>query len=222
MKSKMDNEILLRQTIQESTCLIEVIRKFNLRVNDETFLRLRKLIQKYNISTDHFGGVSSNSRWSKTNIIHAVEGSTSYREVLRKLKVGVFGSNHKTLKKYLGLYNINFIPSANHNNNVKFYKAQRNSLESVLTKNSSYSRVSLKRRLIKEQIMDYMCARCGNPGEWLNQPIVLQLEHKNGVANDNRLENLEFLCPNCHSQTKTFAGKNISNQTPKETHENKS
>lgn len=43
---------------------------------------------------------------------------------------------------------------------------------------------------------------------WNGQPLVLQLEHKNGINNDNRLENLAFICPNCHSQTPTYAGRN--------------
>lgn len=77
----------------------------------------------------------------------------------------------------------------------------------VAVKNSTYPRKSLKRRILKEKLLDYKC-KCGNTGEWQNQKLVLQLEHKNGVHNDHRLENLEFLCPNCHSQTKTFGSRN--------------
>ena len=46
-------------------------------------------------------------------------------------------------------------------------------------------------------------------GKWMNQQLTLQLDHINGISDDNRKENLRFLCPNCHSQTKTFGGNNI-------------
>lgn len=80
-------------------------------------------------------------------------------------------------------------------------------LSEVMTENSTYPRKSLKRRILEEKLLDYKC-KCGNTGEWQNQKLVLQLEHKNGTHNDHRLENLEFLCPNCHSQTKTFGSRN--------------
>ena len=57
--------------------------------------------------------------------------------------------------------------------------------------------------------MKYKCAICGNNGIWNNQKLVLQLDHKNGDNTDNRLSNLRLLCPNCHSQTDTFSGRNI-------------
>ena len=58
--------------------------------------------------------------------------------------------------------------------------------------------------------MEYKCSGkdCCNKGEWLGKPLVLQLDHINGVRDDHRLENLRFLCPNCHSQTDTYGGKN--------------
>ena len=45
--------------------------------------------------------------------------------------------------------------------------------------------------------------------EWINGKLVLELDHINGDHTDNRIENLRFLCPNCHSQTETFRSKNI-------------
>ena len=53
-----------------------------------------------------------------------------------------------------------------------------------------------------------MCANCGNIGEWNGQSLTLQIDHINGINNDNRKENLRWLCPNCHSQTSTYTGKN--------------
>ncbi len=81
--------------------------------------------------------------------------------------------------------------------------------EEILVENSPYKNIPiLKKRLLKEGLLEYKCAICGNTGEWLGQPLTLQLDHINGDHFDHRLENLRLLCPNCHSQTETFSGKN--------------
>lgn len=87
------------------------------------------------------------------------------------------------------------------------------SLEEILVENSKYEQIHhLKIRLVRAGLLEYRweyrCARCGNSGYWNNKPLTLQLEHKNGIHNDHRIENLEFLCPNCHSQTETYSGRN--------------
>jgi 5-methylcytosine-specific restriction endonuclease McrA len=56
--------------------------------------------------------------------------------------------------------------------------------------------------------LKYECSACGLKDSWQDKKLVLQIEHKNGNRKDNRLKNLTFLCPNCHSQTETFAGRN--------------
>ena len=81
----------------------------------------------------------------------------------------------------------------------------------MFSKNSTSNRNHIKNRIIKENLMKYEC-ECGNTGEWKGKKLVLQLEHKNGDTLDNRLENLTFLCPNCHSQTSTFSGRNAKKQ----------
>jgi 5-methylcytosine-specific restriction endonuclease McrA len=82
-------------------------------------------------------------------------------------------------------------------------------LKEILQDNSPYKNIGrLKVRLVQEGLLEYKCAECSNVGEWNGRPLTLQLEHKNGKHNDHRLSNLCFLCPNCHSQTETYAGKN--------------
>ena len=72
-------------------------------------------------------------------------------------------------------------------------------MEEILIENSSYDNIaSLKRRLLNEGYLEYKCSECGI-SEWNGKPLSLHLDHINGKHNDHRIENLRFLCPNCHS-----------------------
>jgi hypothetical protein len=66
----------------------------------------------------------------------------------------------------------------------------------------------IKRAIIKDGLIPYRCAICAIT-EWNGRQLSLHLDHINGVNNDNRLENLRFLCPNCHSLTDTYCGKQL-------------
>jgi 5-methylcytosine-specific restriction endonuclease McrA len=81
-------------------------------------------------------------------------------------------------------------------------------LEEILDgQHPHYQTFKLKKRLLKEGILQNMCSNC-NIDSWNNQPIALHLDHIDGVASNHRLDNLRLLCPNCHSQTNTYCGKN--------------
>jgi AcrR family transcriptional regulator len=69
------------------------------------------------------------------------------------------------------------------------------------------SRTHLKLRLLAEGLKENVCERCGL-SEWQGEPLNMQLHHVNGAGKDNRLENIVFLCPNCHSQTTNWGGRN--------------
>jgi len=71
------------------------------------------------------------------------------------------------------------------------------------------SRRNINLRLLAAEIKEARCEECGI-SEWRDQPLSLELHHRNGERHDNRLENLALLCPNCHSQTDTWGGKNVT------------
>lgn len=77
-------------------------------------------------------------------------------------------------------------------------------LAEILVADSTYATGHLKNRLLRENILPEICVECGVESVWRGKPLVMVLDHINGVNNDHRLENLRLLCPNCNSQTDTF------------------
>ena len=86
-------------------------------------------------------------------------------------------------------------------------KSDKISEQDILRENCKHQRTVLRRYIIKNNLIPYKCAICGCT-EWQGKTLSLELDHINGINNDNRLENLRFLCPNCHSQTSTYGSRN--------------
>jgi|LakMenE18May11ns_1017448.scaffolds.fasta_scaffold9151463_1 5-methylcytosine-specific restriction endonuclease McrA len=89
----------------------------------------------------------------------------------------------------------------------KYVNSIRLKNEDVFVENSTYARHHIKKRVIEENMVEYECYTCKNKGEWMGQQLPLVLDHINGVNNDNRLENLRFLCSNCDSQLPTYKNR---------------
>lgn len=136
-----------------------------------------------------------------------VSQSHNIQECINKFGLdNIKGNNHKTIKKYIEFYNIDishFNPYLNRRTREKI------PLSIILQKNFKYNNSILKKRLYKEGYKKEICEECGQLPLWNNKPLVLHLDHINGINTDNRLKNLRILCPHCHSQTDTFCNKKI-------------
>lgn len=93
---------------------------------------------------------------------------------------------------------------------LKSGSAQSINESDLLCENSVHSRTVVRRYILKSGKIPYKCELCENEGEWNGKPLALQLDHINGNCSDHRIENLRWLCPNCHSQTETHGSKNHS------------
>lgn len=145
--------------------------------------------------------------FSKEELKEIVENSNTQVEVLQKLGYGVSGASYKTLRNRCEKYNIDLSHLLNHDG-----RSCNNGdvTEKDLCQNSSRTTTTIKRFILKNNIIEYKCAFCGNKGVWNNQELVLQLDHIDGDNTNHSKENLRFLCPNCHTQTKTW-GRNKNN-----------
>ena len=143
------------------------------------------------------------NNFTDEEFIQIINSSTSMLEIQHKLGYFGEGNNTEVIKNrclQLGL-------SLKHLTGSSSSPIQRTK-ENVFCENSTASQTVLRRWYSKENI-DYKCTICGLPGEWQGKPLTLTLDHINGINNDDRLENLRWVCPNCDRQLDTFAGKNV-------------
>lgn len=134
----------------------------------------------------------------------AVRLSTSRRQVLLRLGLAPEGGNYATTKRameHLSLGTSHFLPPAGHNKGV--FLGPKRPVRDYLVDGSLIRTSRLRERLIQEGYFEHQCSRCRGR-TWLGEPIPLELDHINGSNEDNRLENLRLLCPNCHAQTPTY------------------
>lgn len=143
----------------------------------------------------------------------AISTSYSWSESLRKLGLCPTGGAWRVLKKYAARWSIStdhFDPARAREGNLR---SRKRPLGEVLVEGSTYSRQHVKRRLFREGLKEPRCEMCGQDENWQGRRMAMILDHINGVRNDNRLENLQIVCPNCAATLDTHCGR--KNRVPK-------
>lgn len=150
-------------------------------------------------------------KYTKEKLEEAAIKSNSIAQVIRYLGMTVCGGTYALIKRNLMKFEID----SSHFTGQAWHKGKRerrkNPEEYFIHRKDQSKRVNGK--VLKSALVatgrEYKCEKCGNNGRWMNNDLVLQLDHINGDLTDDRKENLMLLCPNCHSQTSTFCGKNV-------------
>ena len=154
--------------------------------------------------------MSRRAKYTLEELIDAVSKSSSMRMLLFSLGLKEAGGSHSNMKQKLERLNIDTShwTGQGWNKGLKDPCKRQTKASDYLIQGSSVRSAFLKEKCVSEGLLDNVCYECGLCPEWEGNPLVLHLDHINGDKYDNRLENLRILCPNCHSQTDTFCGKN--------------
>lgn len=157
------------------------------------------------------------SKYSKEELEKTIKESFSFSEVVRKIKKTkkVHGGMISFFKKKAEKYEIDFshfkgkpwnkglVGAPNKMTKEKFLKEYMGFNPLKKTCNTKFKNWIFEFKILKNE-----CQTCGSKNIWMNKILILQLDHIDGNSLNNQIENLRILCPNCHSQTITYAGKN--------------
>ncbi len=218
---------MLAEAIRSSKTLAEAMRKLGLKPTGNRYTKLKQQIQQERIDTSHLLGKGWNvtgegsratirtrheprTKYSKKVLEAAVRDSRSIAQVLQKLGIRPAGGSHSHIRRRLTQYGIDtshFLGKGWNVGGQQSASHRRRTAQQILVLAEEKERFEparyLKRALL-EIGRNYHCEVCGLGEQWHGRPLVLQIDHINGLRHDNRPENLRFLCPNCHSQTQNY------------------
>lgn len=155
-------------------------------------------------------------QYTKEWLQELCQDSYSYAEVLTKAGRKLGGGSQETLRNKIKEWNIDIShftgqkwrESPHQQDNSKMRTREKYSLEEVFCKNSPVSQKVLRGYVERHHVLKYQCENCGCDGHWQNGIISLEIDHKDGDNTNNEINNLHYLCPNCHALTDTYRGRN--------------
>ena len=147
--------------------------------------------------------------YTKEELTKIVSDSRSIAQVLKSLGLRVAGGNYQTIRVKLKEFDIDTSHFSGKGWSAGKVIGEKRPLKDYLDNKYRIKSYKLKSRLVKEGLKTYACELCGID-KWMGSRLTLELDHIDGDHFNNNLNNLRILCPNCHSQTPNYRGKNIS------------
>jgi len=188
--------------------MTELVAYLEMDGSRQTRRRIRARLRRWEVDTSHWS--RSPQRWYSDELLaDAAASSVSYAEVLRKLGVPLSGGSHHHLARRIraaGIDTSHFLGQA-HRRGMRAPRLHPAQVLRVLEPGAFRIKAPQLRRAMIASGVEERCAECGCDGYWRGAPLRLIVDHIDGNCLDNRLQNLRFLCPNCHSQTATWCRK---------------
>ncbi|MEU1495950.1 HNH endonuclease [Streptomyces sp. NPDC005732] len=197
----------LAEAAGASRTLSEALVRLGVDPRSSTRQYVRSRMKKLGVDVSHFE--REGVRWTREILQSAVSASTNMGEVLRHLGLEVVGGHHTYISRRVKAYDIDTshfrLPSR------RGLARRPRTAEGLLVEQAA----GHARRIPSDRLrwalttsgVPELCAFCGMEAVWLGHPLPLEIDHINGNWRDNRIGNLRFLCPNCHSTTASYRGR---------------
>jgi hypothetical protein len=156
------------------------------------------------------------NKYTKELLEPIIISSRFWGEVFEKLGIIQGGGNYNNIKKHVNNYKIStshFVTKSEALSLKSIQMGRKLKYEDLFVKNCKHGRDIVKRFIYKNKLKEIKCELCGQDENWRGKKFSLILDHINGVNNDNRIENLRLLCPNCNSTLDTHCrGKKFKHE----------
>ncbi|WP_405916997.1 HNH endonuclease [Streptomyces sp. NBC_00728] len=197
----------LAEAARASRTLSEALTKLGVDPKSSTRRYLHERMKKLGVDIAHFE--REGVRWTREALGAAVASSTNMCEVLRRLGLEVVGGHHTHISRRIKAYDID---TSHFQVPTQRGKTRRPRTPEVLLVEQPAGHA---RRIPSDRLkwalttlgVPERCARCGMEATWRGHPLPLEIDHIDGNWRDNRIGNLRFLCPNCHSTTDSYRGR---------------
>jgi hypothetical protein len=203
------SEEALRELVARHVSWSGVLKELGLKIYGGNFTNLQRRVKEMGLDVSHFSGNKTRRKYPKELMKECVLKNVSYAGVMKSLGVKPAGGSCSFIKNRInedGIDTSHFLgQKANSGKNHRSGKPKTNWKELLILREGPSRQASYRlRRALIESGRSYACqgGGCNVKSNWLNNGLVLQVHHINNNAFDDRPENLLFLCPNCHSQTK--------------------
>lgn len=184
------NKETIELLINDGKSINEIAKQF-----DKSQTSIRYWMRKYGLKSKWNGFLQI--KYSDNELLTAANSSFSFTECLDKLSINTSGGAFYHFKRRLKLLGFDFSKFTNTGGRVTAFKRNKDAL-----KNNSKKRIKrgILETLLKHNNVKYECNMCGI-NNWKNKRLLLHIHHKDENSKNNTLNNLCYLCPNCHNIT---------------------